>query len=92
MRYAARTDANHATVRNALRKAGHFVVDTSGVGNGFPDLLVHTRNGQTLLFEVKPPGKYRLTDSQKKFHKNYPGDNLYIVQGIQDALDSCLNH
>lgn len=49
-RRACRVDDNHGAVRNALRKAGAFVADTSGAGSGFPDLVVACRilHGQNL--------------------------------------------
>ena len=42
-RKAGRRDANHAAIRDGLRALGHFVVDTAGVGDGVPDLLVYPR-------------------------------------------------
>lgn len=40
MRRAARTDTNHAAVVADLRALGWSVLDTSGAGDGFPDIVV----------------------------------------------------
>lgn len=56
MRRKARVDANHASIRAALRSCGWAVVDTSRVGSGFPDLLA-ARGGRIELIEVKDGAK-----------------------------------
>lgn len=38
---AGRRDANHASIRDALRALGHKVIDTAGVGDDVPDLCVY---------------------------------------------------
>lgn len=54
MTYAARRDANHQAIRDALRQAGAYVIDmASWPGAGF-DLLVVYRQ-QTWLAEIKTP-------------------------------------
>lgn len=40
MRRAARTDGNQAAVVADLRALGWSVLDTSGAGDGFPDIVV----------------------------------------------------
>ncbi len=54
MRFAARTDANHAAIRTAFRKllGDENVVDTSKCGNGLGDLCI-TYGGLVMLIEVK---------------------------------------
>lgn len=72
MRYAKRTDDNHAAVRDRLRELvpGATVRDLSGAGAGIPDLLVGYA-GQNFLFEIKDgsksPSKRKLTRAQVKF-------------------------
>jgi hypothetical protein len=67
MRRAAKRDANHAEVVDALRASGCGVVDLAAVGAGVPDLLVcaPTWPHTTSLVEVKdgrkPPSARRLT-------------------------------
>lgn len=47
-------DRNHDQIKDDLRAVGFFVIDTSALGHGFPDLVVVNRQGRVaLLFEVK---------------------------------------
>lgn len=88
MRTAARRDANEEQVVSALESCGAFVKKIND-GGAF-DLLVWYR-GTTLLIEVKdgkkPPSARDLTPAEKKFHAVWPGSNLHIVLGPEDALD-----
>lgn len=59
MRRTARRDGNHGTVVTALRNHGVTVVDTAGLGNGFPDLVCGYR-GLTVLMEIKLPQSDRV--------------------------------
>lgn len=89
MKWAARTDTNQIQIVEALRKAGRFVHVMSGVGGGFPDLLVaQPRTGRVYLLEVKDPKKkIKLTEAQKKFWKEWPLSNLHIVRTIAESLE-----
>lgn len=64
-KYAARTDANHAEIRDGLRTAGMRVWDCSRFGDGFPDLLV-SDSGNLWLLEVKSKGG-KLTNREQTF-------------------------
>lgn len=88
MRRKARTDSNQKRIVTALRAAGRFVFITSGVGHGFPDLLVvNPHTGNIWLVEVKDPEKkVRLTEHQKAFWREWPLPNLHIVTSIEEAL------
>lgn len=44
-RYAKKTDANHADIRDGLKALGWEVLDTSGIGQGVPDLLSDSARG-----------------------------------------------
>jgi Holliday junction resolvase len=70
MRRAARRDANHALIRDALRHLGYTVADTASLGNGFPDLVAHDGH-HVLLVEVKDPDKpasaRKLTRDERAF-------------------------
>jgi hypothetical protein len=57
MRYAARKDASHDDIKAALLRAGADVWDASGVGDGFPDLVVNWR-GRVFFIEAKTPGAH----------------------------------
>ena len=88
MRRAARRDANETEIIKALRECGAYVKQIND--EGAFDLLVSYR-GETLLLEVKdgakPPSARRLTDAEQKFHDEWPGTNLWIVNSVQEALD-----
>ena len=87
MRRAARRDANEQEVIVALRNAGAYVKQIND--EGFADLLIWFR-GRCLIVEVKdgkkPPSARKLTEAEQKFHDEYPGDNLFIVNSAEDAL------
>lgn len=71
-RWARRTDANHAAIRDGLRLQGYDVRDFSACGHGVPDLCVVGGRGRTyvlpLWLEVKdgtqPASARRLTDAE----------------------------
>lgn len=88
MRRAARRDANERRVIDALRACGAYVKQIND--EGLADLLVFYR-GHTLILEVKdgdkPPSARALTPAEQKFHDEWPGQNLYIVNSEHDALD-----
>ena len=87
MRRAARRDANEAAIIKAMRAEGAYVKVIND--EGLFDLLVSYR-GETLLIEVKdgakPPSARRLTDAEQKFHDEWPGADLYIVNSAEEAL------
>ena len=88
MRRAARRDANERRVIDALRACGAYVKQIND--EGLADLLVYYR-GHTLILEVKdgdkPPSARALTPAEQKFHDEWPGQNLYIVNSEHQALD-----
>ncbi len=88
-RRAARTDANQTAVVSALRAAGAFVRSLASVGDGMPDLIVGFRE-TTLLMEVKDghksPSARKLTPEQVKFHAEWTGGPLAVVDGPEAAL------
>jgi len=87
MRRAARRDDNEQSIIKAMREAGAYVKVVND--EGLFDLLVSYR-GKTLLLEVKdgakPPSARRLTDAEAKFHNEWPGENLHIVNSVEEAL------
>ena len=88
MRLAARRDANEDQVVSALQACGAYVKKINGSGEF--DLLVWYR-GYTLLLEIKdgrrPPSEQKLTPAEQKFHAEWPGDNLHIVNSVDAALE-----
>lgn len=87
MRRAARRDDNEKEIVAAMREAGAYVKAVND--EGLFDLLVSYR-GKTLLIEVKdgakPPSARRLTEAEQKFHDEWPGSNLFIVNSVEEAL------
>ena len=83
--YAAKTDANHADIRDGLRKLGFAVWDCARHGGGFPDLLV--QRGDVVKFvEVKSEGG-KLTPKERDF-KDLFRQHVIIARDIQDVLDA----
>ena len=86
MRRAARIDANHVAIVDALRAVGASVQTLSA--KGVPDLLVGWR-GRNLLFEVKDsakiPSQQRLTPDQQVWHAAWRGQ-VTVVNSIDSAL------
>lgn len=82
---AARKDANQSEIEAALKAVGAEVEDTSGVGGGFPDLIVSF--GEIFMLEVKdgrkPKSAQKLTKAQIAFHKRFPVD---VVTSVDEAL------
>lgn len=84
-----RIDDNQRIIVDTLRTAGATVVLLSDVGKGVPDLLVGFR-GVTLLMEVKdgkkPPSDRLLTPDQQRWHAEWRGGALAIVDSADSAL------
>ena len=80
---AARTDLNHAEIREGLRRIGATVADTSRVGRGFPDLVVGYM-GRTVLLEIKSKGG-KLKASQMDWFRDWRGE-AYVVSSLEQAL------
>ena len=89
MRRAARTDANHAEIVQALRTIGASVADTSAVGKGFPDLVVGMR-GRNWLLECKDgdksPSRRKLTPDQVEFKAKWRG-HWAVVNSAAEAIE-----
>ncbi len=89
MRRAARIDDNHKDIRDALRKMGATVYDMSGVGRGFPDLLV-TGKGRDRWVEVKDgdkcPSEQALTPAQADLHAKWNGAPIWILTSVDQAV------
>jgi hypothetical protein len=89
MRRASKVDANQDQIVSVLRAYGATVQSLSTVGNGCPDLLVGYKN-QTFLMEIKDgqkvPSKKQLNDLQVKWHSNWNGGTLALVDSPESAL------
>jgi Holliday junction resolvase len=91
VRRAARVDANHAEIVEALRLAGCSVLSIAALGCGAPDLLVG-KDGRNILMEVKdgskPRSGRRLTEDEAAFHHSWRGQ-ICVVESAWEAL-SCM--
>jgi hypothetical protein len=88
-----RTDANHSEILNGLTARGIVVRDTHSLGDGFPDAIakgIKKRYGEIVLLEIKDPAKSpskrALTDDEKRFHGNWRGVPLFVVETIEQAM------
>ena len=92
MRRAARRDDNEQDIIKAMRAEGAYVKQIND--EGLFDLLVSYKGPSgkhhCLLLEIKdgskPPSARRLTPAEQKFHDEWPGDNLYIVNSVEEAI------
>lgn len=91
MRRAAKVDANHGKIVNAIRAAGFSVHDTSAVGRGFPD-LVCGYGGRSFLVEIKDGAKFRsqraLTGPQETFKAGWLGCYV-VIESVEQAQSWC---
>ena len=89
MRKRAKLDVNHLEIVATLRKCGASVVSLASVGGGVPDLLVGYAR-QTCIMEIKdgdkPPSQRALTEDQLKFHRDWRGGMLVVVDSVDAAL------
>ncbi|MGE0590900.1 MAG: hypothetical protein AB7G23_02970 [Vicinamibacterales bacterium] len=81
-----RTDTTHAPIRDALRRTGWQVEDTSRIGNGFPDLMAK-RAGVGVLVEVKDADG-TLTPAEVEMHAwlRACGATVVVVRSVDEAL------
>lgn len=88
MRRAARIDANHSEIVQALKAIGATVTSTAAVGKGYPDISVGFR-GRTVLLEIKdgnkPPSARKLTPVEQKWHEQWRGE-AHVVETVDQAI------
>ena len=89
-KHARRVDANQSEVVSALRQIGCTVFVASGVGGGFPDLVVGYRN-RTMLIELKdgdkPKSARKLTIDQMFFSAMWRG-HYVVVNDVDEAIEA----
>ncbi len=85
---AKRIDENQTKIVGELRQLGFSVAVTSGLGKGFPDIVVGGAN-RNFLFEIKDaaknPSQKKLTEDEQKFKDNWRGQ-YNVVETIEDIL------
>jgi len=82
-------DANHDEIKQAYIDAHFSVIDTAGVGAGFPDLVVGGYHQQleipyTALVEVKTEAG-QLRPNQRNLHETWRGA-IFTVRTREEAL------
>src|SRR5688572_20255894 len=86
---ARKTDSNQQELVKQMRKIGMSVFITSGVGDGFPDVVAGIR-GVNYLFEIKdpakPPSARKLTPDEQEFFNTWKGC-VHKVETIEDVLE-----
>jgi Holliday junction resolvase len=84
---AAKIDANQRDIVDYLRARGVSVAITSGIGDGFPDLVCGFR-GKNILLELKDGDKVlsqqKLTAKQIVFHSLWRGQ-IAVVNSPETA-------
>ena len=86
MRHAAKTDVNHAEIRDTLRAIpGMKLLDTSGMSGLGCDLLCSWQGGPPTMLEIKSHPKKPLTDSERRARNMFDG-YWHRVESFEDAL------
>lgn len=89
MRRAARVDGNHKEIVAALTPIVGSLINTSGLGRGFPDLVIG-HCGTTLCMEVKNPatqyGRKGLNERQASWRDNWHGGPYAVVDSVEAAI------
>ena len=89
---AKRKDANHNEVASYLQHLGWSFLDTSALGDGFPDGVVGSL-GFAALVEIKdgskPPSKRKLTEKEAKVRATWRGPYVLAVSP-EDAAEQLL--
>ena len=95
-KYARKVDKNQADVISWYEGLGYQVINSSAVGNGFPDLIavkMIARYGvpvpiyDTIFIEVKRSKYAKYTQAQKEFNEKYPGLAVR-VETVEDVMRS----
>ena len=91
MRRNPRKDANHNAVVKALEMVGCNVQDLASVGSGCPDILLGIPTTRELAFmEIKDgdksPSRRALTPDQVRWHQEWAGYPVHIVESVSEAL------
>jgi len=81
-----RTDSSHAPIRDALRKAGWRVFDTSS--GGVADLLVVLKSGRAaIIVEAKPEKGGKITPQECRYMLQLVDPAYRIFTDPQEAVD-----
>ena len=91
MRRAAKTDANHAEIRDFVRKLGAYWLDMFQLKNCCDGVVVY--KGEVVAVEVKdgskPPSKRHLTDGEREFAAAWTaaGGKFAVIESTRQVVD-----
>jgi Holliday junction resolvase len=85
MTYAKKIDLNHTEIVKTFKDLGATVFDASGIGRGFPDIVVGY-NGHTVLVEIKSGAKKKFTEAQLKFMAEWKGSAVNRIDDVGGAI------
>ncbi len=77
-------DANHHSIVATYEQLGCGVIDTHGLGFGFPDILVHFL-GYCAPVEIKTEDG-ELNSAQERFVRDWKGPKIFIVRTADDVI------
>ena len=91
---AAKKDENHNEIAQFLEKKGFTVLDTSKLGDGFPDMAISYTMPRSFkkfaaLLEAKMPGE-KLNPKQEKVRQRWQGYYVVATNGQEAYEDLCL--
>ena len=89
MVYAKKVDKNQSEIVEKFRNLGCSVYVASGIGRGFPDLLV-AKNKQTILVEIKSAKSAKFTDAQLEFMRKWKGGTVVRIDSL-DGVERLVN-
>jgi len=85
MTYAKKVDLNHTEIVKTFRDLGATVFDASGIGRGFPDIVLGYNN-ITCLVEIKSSEKKKFTEAQLKFMSEWKGSSVVRINDVGGAI------
>lgn len=85
MRRAGKIDANQNSIVKDIRLCGFSVHITSGLGDGFPDILVGAF-GHLILFEIKKSPSDKLTPKEVAFARRFSAYHVYRINSFEELL------
>ena len=94
-KYARKVDTNQADVIQWYEGLGYSVINSSKMGDGFPDLIAVQQMPEyfgvnlwhTIFIEVKRSKYAKYTQAQKEFNEKYPGLAVR-VETVEDVMRS----
>ena len=77
-------DANHHSIVATYEQLGCGVIDTHGMGFGFPDIVVHFA-GYCAPVEIKTE-EGDLNSAQQRFVRDWKGPKIEVVRNTDEVI------